>query len=123
MKVLIATDVSARGIDISDVDYVINYDLPDVAENYVHRVGRTGRGIKKGIAVSFCSEEERPMLEEIEAFMDKKIAVADIEKEEYVQTLVLSQDAVSDWKTLLKEDEKLENVSRQKKKIKPKKKK
>ena len=62
VKVLIATDVSARGIDIPDVDYVVNYDLPDVAENYVHRVGRTGRGKQKGRAVSFCSPEEKPIV-------------------------------------------------------------
>lgn len=50
-KIMIATDVSARGIDIPNVDYVVNYDLPDVAENYVHRVGRTGRGTHHGIAI------------------------------------------------------------------------
>ena len=60
VKILIATDVSARGIDIPDVDQVVNYDLPAVAENYVHRVGRTGRADKKGLAVSFCSPEENP---------------------------------------------------------------
>jgi len=57
VKVLIATDISARGIDIANVDYVVNYDLPEQAENYVHRVGRTGRGTNKGNAVSFCSTE------------------------------------------------------------------
>ena len=57
-KVMIATDVSARGIDIPNVDYVVNYDLPEQTELYVHRVGRTGRGIQKGNAVSFCSEKE-----------------------------------------------------------------
>jgi ATP-dependent RNA helicase RhlE len=62
-KVLIATDVSARGIDIPNVDYVVNYDLPEQTENYVHRVGRTGRGTQRGHAVSFCSEEEKPLLE------------------------------------------------------------
>ena len=51
VKLLITTDVNARGIDIPDVDYVVNYDLPDVPENYVHRIGRTGRGVKKGQAV------------------------------------------------------------------------
>ena len=67
-QILIATDVSARGIDIPDVHYVLNYDLPDKAENYVHRVGRTGRGVKKGIAISFCSKEEKSRLEEIQGF-------------------------------------------------------
>ena len=55
---MIATDVSARGIDIPNVDFVVNYDMPDVDENYVHRVGRTGRGRNKGYAVSYCSQEE-----------------------------------------------------------------
>lgn len=58
IKVMIATDVSARGIDIPNVDFVVNYDMPDVDENYVHRVGRTGRGRNKGYAVSYCSQEE-----------------------------------------------------------------
>ena len=104
-KVLIATDVSARGIDIPDVDYVINYDLPDVAENYVHRVGRTGRGIKKGLAVSFCSPEEKPILEEIETFLGQKISVLLIDKEEYTMTIDLSLDNPNDWKALLREEE------------------
>ena len=73
VKILIATDVSARGIDIPDVDQVVNYDLPEVAENYVHRVGRTGRADKKGLAVSFCSPEEKPILDEIESFLGKPI--------------------------------------------------
>ncbi len=59
LKILIATDVSARGIDIPNVDFVVNYDLPESSENYVHRVGRTGRGRQKGQAVSFCSTEEK----------------------------------------------------------------
>jgi ATP-dependent RNA helicase RhlE len=112
IKVLIATDVSARGIDIPDVDYVVNYDLPDVAENYVHRVGRTGRGVKKGLAVSFCSEEEKPVLDEIETFLGQKISVLLIDKEEYTATKDLSEDSTSDWKSLLREEE---NVPKKKK--------
>ena len=105
-KVLIATDVSARGIDIPDVDYVINYDLPDVAENYVHRVGRTGRGIRKGLAVSFCSPEEKIILDEIETFLGQKIKVLIIDKEEYTATIDFSAENPNDWKALLKEEEK-----------------
>jgi len=104
VKILIATDVSARGIDIADVDYVINYDLPDVAENYVHRVGRTGRGIKKGLAVSFCSPEEKPVLDEIETFLDQKIKVVTIDKEDYSATIDFSADNPHDWRALLKEE-------------------
>lgn len=105
VKVLIATDVSARGIDIPDVDYVVNYDLPDVAENYVHRVGRTGRGVKKGLAVSFCSEEEKAVLDEIETFLGQKISVLLIDKEEYTATKDLSEDNPNDWKALMREEE------------------
>ena len=86
-KILIATDVSARGIDIPDVNFVVNYDLPDKAENYVHRVGRTGRGVKKGTAISFCSKEEQVLLEEIQGFLDKPIAVITITKNDYASTI------------------------------------
>jgi len=116
VKVLIATDVSARGIDIPDVDYVINYDLPEVAENYVHRVGRTGRGVKKGLAVSFCSPEEKPILDEIETFLDQKVKVLIIDKAEYTATIDLSEDHPSDWKALLLEEEKTMKSGKRKKK-------
>lgn len=106
VKMLIATDVSARGIDIPDVDYVVNYDLPDKPENYVHRVGRTGRGKEKGIAVSFCSEEEKPVLEAIEKYMDKPVKVKNMTLKDYAATVDYSLDSSSDWKTLMKEAEK-----------------
>ena len=84
-NILVATDVSARGIDIPDVNFVINYDLPDKAENYVHRVGRTGRGVKKGEAITFCSKGERDRLAEIQQFINKEIEVIKISKEDYFQ--------------------------------------
>jgi ATP-dependent RNA helicase RhlE len=115
IKILIATDVSARGIDIADVDYVINYDLPDVAENYVHRVGRTGRGIKKGLAVSFCSPEEKLVLDEIETFLDQKINVLSIDKEDYSATIDFSDDNPHDWRALLNEEEKTSKGVKKKK--------
>ncbi len=114
VKVLIATDVSARGMDIADVDYVVNYDLPDVAKNYVHRVGRTGRGTKKGLAVSFCSPEEKPMLAEIEAFLDKPIKVLEINKQEYAETLVLTNEADDKWKATMLEIENAEKWMKKK---------
>jgi ATP-dependent RNA helicase RhlE len=117
IKILVATDVSARGIDIANVDYVVNYDLPDVPENYVHRVGRTGRGTQKGIAVSFCSTEEKPILAEIEAFMGKKISILDIDKGEYHQTINFSMDTTSsDLKRLMEEVDAFENRKKKKKK-------
>ena len=82
-NVLIATDVSARGIDVPNVDYVINYDLPEKNENYVHRVGRTGRGVSKGTAISFCGEGEKERLAEIESFLQKKIDVLHLTRQEY----------------------------------------
>lgn len=102
-KLLITTDVSARGIDIADVEYVVNYDLPDEAENYVHRVGRTGRGNQKGHAVSFCSPEERPVLKVIETFLNKPVRVIEMKKEDYAQTLLHTEDTEDNWRLLMKE--------------------
>lgn len=114
-KLLIATDVSARGIDIPNVDFVVNYDLPEVAENYVHRVGRTGRGNQKGQAYSFCSPEENEMLTEIEAFLGKTITVLDIAKDDYNETLDFTEDTDYNWKKLILENEREQNKRRKKK--------
>ncbi len=65
-RVIVATDIAARGIDIADLKMVINYDLPDVAETYVHRIGRTGRAGNTGTALSFCSQDERLMVRDIQ---------------------------------------------------------
>ncbi|WP_118973086.1 DEAD/DEAH box helicase [Taibaiella koreensis] len=117
VKMLVATDVSARGIDIPDVDFVVNYDLPDVPENYVHRVGRTGRGVKKGQAVSFCAPEEEPLLKAIEAWMGKDIRVMTIDKTDYSATLNFSEDTPNDnWQLLLREAEEAERLAKRKKK-------
>lgn len=105
VKLLIATDVSARGIDIPNVDYVVNYDLPDQPENYVHRVGRTGRGTAKGIAVSFCSSEEKPILDEIQTYLTKDIKVLQLDPEDREATIDFSPEAKFDWKALMKEAE------------------
>ncbi|BDD03455.1 DEAD/DEAH box helicase [Aureibacter tunicatorum] len=115
VKLLIATDVSARGIDIPNVDYVVNYDLPDKDENYVHRVGRTGRGKEKGNAVSFCSSEEKEMLDQIEVYLGKKIQVLDVEKQDYQETLDFTEDHTNDWKGVMKEIQSLEGFSKKKK--------
>ena len=66
IQVLVATDIAARGIDIDELDYVINYDLPEEAETYVHRIGRTGRKGLEGASISFCSFQEIPLLKDIE---------------------------------------------------------
>ncbi|WP_085537410.1 DEAD/DEAH box helicase [Massilibacteroides vaginae] len=72
-RVIIATDIAARGIDIANLEMVINYDLPDVAETYVHRIGRTGRAGKSGTALSFCSQEEKTMVKDIQKLTGKKL--------------------------------------------------
>jgi ATP-dependent RNA helicase RhlE len=105
-KILITTDVNARGIDIPNVDYVVNYDLPDVPENYVHRIGRTGRGVNKGQAVSFCSDEEKPLLKEITDYIGKEITQMTIDKDNYRETIAFSEDIPNNnWKLLLEQDE------------------
>ncbi|HTF82149.1 MAG TPA: DEAD/DEAH box helicase [Cytophagales bacterium] len=117
IRILIATDVSARGIDIPNVDYVINYDIPDVVENYVHRVGRTGRGMQKGIAISFCSEEEKELLQAIEEFLESPINIVDIDKNTYQETLDFTSDTGNnDWKSLIKNAEKEREAHKAKKK-------
>lgn len=75
-RVLIATDIAARGIDVNQLELVINYDLPDVPETYVHRIGRTGRAGHSGTALTFCAEDERPMLKDIQKLTGKVLPVA-----------------------------------------------
>jgi ATP-dependent RNA helicase RhlE len=74
-KVLVATDIAARGIDIDELAFVVNYELPNIAETYVHRIGRTGRAGGSGLAVSFCDKEERPFLKDIEKLIQQQIPV------------------------------------------------
>ncbi|MFZ5675019.1 MAG: DEAD/DEAH box helicase [Pseudomonadota bacterium] len=76
LRVLVATDIAARGIDIDGVSHVVNYDLPFVPDSYVHRIGRTARAGASGEAVAFCDAEERPLLRDIERTIRQKIPVA-----------------------------------------------
>lgn len=75
LKVLVATDIAARGIDVDDLTHVINFDLPNVPETYVHRIGRTGRAGNEGIALSFCDREERAYLKDINKLISQTIPV------------------------------------------------
>lgn len=75
LNVLIATDIAARGIDVSDLNLVINFDLPNIPETYVHRIGRTGRAKASGIALSFCNQEEKAYLKDIQKLINQQIPV------------------------------------------------
>jgi ATP-dependent RNA helicase RhlE len=76
-RVLVATDIAARGIDIDDLGFVINYEIPNISETYVHRIGRTGRAGANGTAISFCDADEKAYLKDIEKLITKKIRVID----------------------------------------------
>jgi ATP-dependent RNA helicase RhlE len=112
VKVLVTTDISARGIDIPGVDIVINYDIPDQEDYYVHRVGRTGRGTNRGRAISFCSPEEKEEIAKIEEYIGQEIRVMEIDKKTYKETLILSDENFSDLKSMMKELEGLEEKKR-----------
>jgi len=77
IRTLVATDVAARGIDVDDITHVINFDLPNEEDSYVHRIGRTARAGKTGISLSFCDHEERKYLKDIERLIRQKITIKD----------------------------------------------
>lgn len=75
IRVLVATDIAARGIDIDKLKYVINYDIPNIAETYVHRIGRSGRAGDEGISISICEPEENAYIKSIEKLINQKIEI------------------------------------------------
>ena len=77
-RVLVATDIAARGIDVDGVKHVVNFDLPNVPESYVHRIGRTARAGKDGMAISLCAPDERPFLKDIEKLIRAKVPVISV---------------------------------------------
>ena len=78
VRVLVTTDVTARGIDVSDVSHVINFDVPLIYEDYVHRIGRTGRARKSGVAITFCTHAEKYHIKKIEGVIREPIPVKDL---------------------------------------------
>ncbi|MBL0131862.1 MAG: DEAD/DEAH box helicase [Chitinophagaceae bacterium] len=92
-RFIIATDIVARGIDVAEVSHVINFDIPEVPENYIHRIGRTGRADKKGIAISFITEKEKPMLTAIEELMKYRVPIIPLP-----DSLVVSTELTEDEK-------------------------
>ena len=101
-KVLITTDLTARGIDIPDIECVINYDIPDLPDNYVHRCGRTGRGNRRGQAISFCSEIEHEQFKAILSFIGENIEEYKVNKDDYFGIIESSDFGEQDWRKLLK---------------------
>lgn len=91
-KILVATDVAARGLDVPALSHVINYDLPRQTEDYVHRIGRCGRAGRTGIAISLCSMDDRPQLNAINRYLDRKMEVCVIEGMEPKKTYVPSDN-------------------------------
>lgn len=117
IKVLITTDLSARGIDIPHVELVVNYDLPESPEYYIHRVGRTGRGANKGQAISFCSKEEKEMLTTIEEQLGKPIYRTEISKGFYKDTIESSKEnEETDWQSLIDQEEAFQKNRKKKRK-------
>ncbi|MCP9235188.1 DEAD/DEAH box helicase [Lewinella sp. JB7] len=114
-RLMIATDVSARGIDIPDVTHVINYDLPEQADYYVHRVGRTGRGKQRGVAYSFCAPAEHELLRKIERYTGNEIRVVELDRSQYRETLSFSRTDAMGLEELMEEAERVLNKKKRKK--------
>jgi ATP-dependent RNA helicase RhlE len=91
-RILIATDIIARGLDVAEVTHVINFDLPNAPENYIHRIGRTGRVERKGIAISFVTEREMEYLEAIEQLMNYEIPLLTLPENLEISTKVLAEE-------------------------------
>lgn len=91
-RFLIATDIVARGIDISEVSHVINFDIPPIPENYIHRIGRTGRYNQQGIAISFCTEKELPLLQHIETLMQQSVSILPFPEAVEMSTVLIEEE-------------------------------
>ena len=94
IRILVATDIAARGIDVDNLTHVINYELPNVPETYVHRIGRTGRAGASGIAISFCDGEERAYLKDIQQLIRQSIPVVEEHPYHAAKTVIAPQPAI-----------------------------
>jgi ATP-dependent RNA helicase RhlE len=97
-RILIATDVMARGLDIDNVSHVINFDTPNYAENYMHRIGRTGRAEKLGHSITFSTENEMEALNAIETYMDLKISLI-----EFPDGVIVSKELIEEERPQIQE--------------------
>ena len=117
ISVLVATDIAARGIDIESLPFVVNFDLPNISETYVHRIGRTGRAGNSGMAISFCDKEEKTYLQDIEKLIRQKIKIVEDHPYPY-STIeeVLKPDAKPDLRNKNKENNSRKSVASKKNK-------
>ena len=92
LRILVATDLISRGLDITDVTHVINFDMPELQETYIHRIGRTGRADKKGIAISFITDSEKAKLLEIETFMHTEIRIASLPEDVELSDILTEEE-------------------------------
>ena len=93
-RILVSSDVAARGIDIQDVSHVINFDIPAIPEEYVHRIGRTARAGKEGVAISFVSEKEEPKFETIEQLTGQQVPVLPLPDGLEISDLLMDEEKV-----------------------------
>ncbi|MFA6662094.1 MAG: DEAD/DEAH box helicase [Bacilli bacterium] len=93
-RILVSSDVAARGIDVKDVTHVINFDIPNNPEEYIHRIGRTGRAGKSGVAISLVAPKEIPYFEDIEELIDEKIGIKEIPDDVVISNLLIDEEIV-----------------------------
>ncbi|HRG60086.1 MAG TPA: DEAD/DEAH box helicase [Bacteroidia bacterium] len=110
-RVLIASDLVARGIDIAEVSHVVNFDIPSIGENYIHRIGRTGRADKKGQALSFITAKDEEAIQDIESLMHTKIPLIDLPQDLVISTVLIPEEmpVVRMRNTLVKQPKKIES--------------
>lgn len=115
-NILIATDISARGLDIPGIAIVVNYDVPEQSENYVHRIGRTGRAFEKGTAITFCDAKEKDLIKEIENYIGKNISPVHVSQKEKNITQIVTGHKDNDWQSLVQDIDEWEQKLKYKKK-------
>lgn len=93
-RIMISSDVAARGIDVQEVSHVINFDIPSLPEEYVHRIGRTARAGKEGTAISFVSEKEEPKFDEIERLINQHVEILDLPENLEISDLLMDEEIV-----------------------------
>jgi ATP-dependent RNA helicase RhlE len=93
-RILIATDIIARGLDIAEVSHVFNFDMPEIPENYIHRIGRTGRADQKGTAITFITEKEVELQIQVEALMNYQIPIAPLPEDLVISTELIEEEIV-----------------------------